>query len=163
MKTDEQTLGPLRAAAVLLALNGALAWGAEGGVETTPIEAPGPLEATELSPLGGSLPAELAARRVVMEGGDPVPFAVLIRRIGEAGAVAVAIEERPPRIAGGAAILPEPPALRPGYEGPLGRFLDRVAAESGYRWAYEADTVVFYRYWDRAERRPGAEAGAASP
>ena len=163
MKTDERALGTLRAAAVLMALNGALAWGAEGGAETTPIEAPGPLEATELSPLGGSLPAELAARPVVMEGGEPVPFAVLVRRIGEAAGVAVAIEERPARVAGGAAILPEPPALRPGYEGPLGRLLDRVAAESGYRWAYEADTVVFFRYWDRAERRPGVSVAGAPP
>ena len=165
LKRAESTLGALVVLGAVLAGPAGVALGAEStGGETPVMPAPGPLEATELSPLGGVLPGALDALWVVLEGDEPVPFAVLVKRIGEAGGVAVAIEERPARIKGGEAVLPDPPAVRPGYEGPLGRLLDRVAAECGYRWGYEADTVVFFRYWDTAEqRRLDASVALAGP
>ena len=99
------------------------------------------------------------------------------------------IEERPARIAGGEAALPEPPALSVAWEGPLAGLLDRVSRLSGYDWSWETlgsktlvpgtlvpetlgpetlgpetsgpedGAVVFHRYWDTAQRAPAQGAG----
>lgn len=140
---------------------------------------PPPLAATELAPERATLPAALAARGIVLDGEDTLPFPALVRRLSAASGVAMRIEERPSRIAGGEAALDEPPPLRLAWEGPLAGLLDRVAALSGYAWSWETlgpqtrvpetlgpktrmpetrvpgnGAVVFFRYWDVAQRGP---------
>ena len=127
-----------------------------------------PLPATELSPALAGLPAALAVRDVSMAGDDTLAFPALIRRLSALAAVAMRIEERPARIAGGGIALADPPPLRPVWKGPLASLLDRVAVLSGYDWSWDGAAVVFHRYWDVEQRGPaaadgGADAPAAEP
>ena len=132
--------------------------------ETAP---PAPMAATELAPERSSLPAALAAREIVLEGRVALPFPALVRRLAALSDVAMRIEERPSRIAGGEAVLAEPPPLRLAWRGTLGDLLDRVAAQTGYDWSWEtlgpetlvpetlmpgSGAVVFHRYWDTDQR-----------
>ena len=160
------------AAAVFVGLNAGIALAADEAVR--PAEGlrqalvGAPVVAIELAPLGASLPAALASREVVLEGRELLAFPALARRIGAAAGVGVgvAIEERPSRIADGRAILVDPPVLRPAFHGALADLLDRVAVQSGYDWEWRGAAegggkIVFYRYWDRAQRPPASppEAG----
>ena len=115
----------------------------------------GQIAATELLPLKGRLPEELAGRAVSLEVGAPMPFGELIALIGEKAEIGVAVEERPSRLAEGGVRLRDPEPLEPGREGRLGRLLDDVASRAGYGWEWKNGRVVFYRYWDRSW--PGAE------
>ena len=125
---------------------------------------PAPLAATELAPERPGLPPALAAREVSVEVRDSLPFPALVSRLEAFSGVAMRIEERPSRIAGGGAVLDDPPPLRLAWEGTLSGLLDRVAALSGYDWSWEAlvpqtlgpphGAVVFHRYWDTDQRGP---------
>jgi len=149
----EVTVAPLPAAS------------AGGGVPALP--------ATELAPVPAGLPPSLAGRVVSVEETGALPFPALVRRLSGLAGVAMRIEERPARIADGAALLDDPPPLRLVWDGPLGGLLDRVASLSGYHWSWETlepetlvpetlvpETlvpeagVVFHRYWDVAQRGP---------
>ena len=131
------------------------------------------LPATELAPALASLPPALAAREVSVVVSERLPFPAMVRRLAAVSGVRMAVEERPPRIEGGAAALPDPPMLRLSWEGPLGGLLDRVAMLSGYDWSWETRVpgtlgpetlapetrvpkggLVFHRYWDVAQRGP---------
>ena len=137
------------------------------------------LPATELAPQRPSLPAVLAAQEVILEGRDALPFPALIRRLAALSDIAMRIEERPSRIAGGGAALADPPPLRLAWKGTLAGLLDRVAARTGYDWSWETlvpetlgaktlapetpvpetlgpehGAVVFHRYWDIEQRGP---------
>ena len=172
------------AAAVFLCMNFgvALAGDAQDSV-VAPLPAvpatgePARLPATELGPALESLSATLAARDVAFDTGESLAFPSLVNRLAALAGVAMRIEERPARIAGGEAALPEPPALSVAWEGPLSGLLDRVAWLSGYDWSWEAlgseilgpetlvpehGTVVFHRYWDVEQRGPAASAGTGS-
>ena len=159
------------AAVVFVGLNAGIVLAADeaakpaAGLRQAPV--PAPVVAVELAPLGAALPAELAAREIVLEGRLPLAFAALARRIGAAAGVGVAIEERPSRIVDGRAILADPPVLRPAFRGALANLLDRVAVQSGYDWEWRgaadgAGELVFFRYWDHAQR-PAASPSEASP
>ena len=132
----------------------------------------------------GALPASLAAREVSVDWSEGLPFPALVRRLSSLAGVAMRIEERPARIEGGAAVLDDPPPLRLAWHGPLAGLLDRVALLSGYGWSWETrvpetlvpetlgpetlvpetlvpetlgpgnGAVVFFRYWDAAQRGP---------
>lgn len=115
-----------------------------------------PLAATELAPPAPALPAALAAREVVVETAAPIAFPALARRIAAAAGMPVEVEERPGRIAGGAAALPDPPAFGTAFRGTLPELLDRTAARGGYDWTWRDGAVVFYRHWDTAQRTPEA-------
>ena len=136
------------------------------------------LPATELGPALGALPAVLAAREVSVDWNERLPFPALVRRLSPLAGVAMRIEERPARIEGGAAVLDDPPPLRLGWHGPLAGLLDRVASLSGYGWSWETrapeslgpktlgpgtravdGAVVFFRYWDIAQRGPAHGGG----
>ena len=131
------------------------------------------LPATELAPPLTALPPGLASREVVVEGHESLPFPDTVRRLSSLSGVAMRIEERPSRIAGGAAVLDDPPPLALSWNGPLAGLLDRVAALSGYGWSWQArvpgtrvpealvpwdGAVVFHRYWDVEQRGPEAAA-----
>ena len=146
------------------------------GVALAEDRSPPPLAATELAPERATLPAALAARGIVLDGEDTLPFPALVRRLSAASGVAMRIEERPSRIAGGGAALDEPPPLRLAWEGTLAGLLDRVAALSGYDWSWETfgpeslepealvpvhGAVVFHRYWDIEQRGPAPADAAA--
>ena len=122
------------------------------------------LPATELAPVPTGLPPSVAAREVTIEAAGPLPFPALVRRLSVLAGVAMRIEERPARIAGGAAVLDDPPPLGLAWNGSLTGLLDRVARLTGYGWSWEEDAVVFHRYWDVEQRGPavGAETGMAS-
>ena len=113
-----------------------------------------PLSAIELGPALPALPAALAAREISVEGEPALAFPALARRISAIAGVATRIEERPARIAGGAAVLEDPPPLRLAWKGPLAGLLDRVAGLSGYDWSWDGTAIVFHRYWDVAQRAP---------
>ena len=147
------------------------------------------LPATELAPVPGALPASLAAREVSVDWSEGLPFPALVRRLSSLAGVAMRIEERPARIEGGAAVLDDPPPLRLAWHGPLAGLLDRVALLSGYDWSWETlgpetrvpgtlgpetrvpetpmpetlvpgnGAVVFFRYWDAAQRGPAHGSG----
>ncbi|MCY4480831.1 MAG: TcpQ domain-containing protein [Rhodospirillales bacterium] len=151
------------------------------------------LAATELGPALGALPTALAAGEISVEWDEPMPFPALVRRLSTLAGVAMRIEERPARIEGGAAVLDDPPALRLAWHGPLAGLLDRVASLSGYGWSWEAlvpetlvpetlgpvtrvpgtlvpgtrvpgnGAVVFFRYWDVAQRGPASGGGTGNP
>ena len=129
---------------------------------TTEMLAPAAIPATELAPAAARLPEELAARNVEFELGGPVPFPALIRRLSTRANVAMEIEERPARIAGGAAMLPDPPPISLAYEGALAGLLDRIAARSGYDWSWLDGAIVFHRYWDVEQRAADAAATAST-
>ena len=116
------------------------------------------LPATELVPGFAALPGELARREVSLEQSEAVPFRALVRRLSSLTGVTMAIEERPARVAGGTAILADPPPLRLAWRGPLAGLLDHVAALSGYDWSWTGGAVVFHRYWDVEQRFPDASA-----
>ena len=119
-----------------------------------PLPAEGPLAAVELAPSGPPLPEELAAREVVLELAEPVSFPAAVARISALAGVRVDVEERPSRVAGGEAALPDPPALRLAFAGPLPGLLDAVAARSGYDWRWHDGAIVFHRHWDVEQRAP---------
>ena len=120
------------------------------------------IPATELAPATGRLPEELAARNIVIEIDNPLSFPALIRRLSTSASVAISIEERPSRIAGGAAILPDPPPIRLSHNGALDGLLDRIAARSGYDWSWRDGAIVFHRYWDVEQRAADADAAVTS-
>ena len=120
------------------------------------------IPATELVPSGGELPEELAARNIVIEIDNPVSFPALIRRLSTSASVAISIEERPSRIAGGAAILADTPPIRLSHNGALAGLLDRIAARSGYDWSWRDGAIVFHRYWDVEQRAADADPAATS-
>ena len=150
------------AAVVFLCVNcGVALAGDAAAVTVTPLtpspaapQESAPLPATELAPDLARLPPTLAAREVSMDGDEALPFPALIRRLSALAAVAMRIEERPARIAGGTMALADPPPLRPVWKGPLAGLLDRVAVLSGYDWSWEGGAVVFHRYWDVEQRGP---------
>ncbi len=141
-----------------------------------------PIAATELAPERPGLPPALAARQITVDGAEPLPFPALVRRLSALSGVAMRIEERPSRIAGGGAVLDDPPPLRLAWEGPLPGLLDRVAALSGYDWSWETlvpetlgpetlvpqtrvpvhGAVVFHRYWDTDQRGPAMAESAVT-
>lgn len=151
-------LGPGMAAgamAVFLCANAGVALAQEGRAPERGDEA-APLAATEAAPPAPALPEALAAREAVFEVAAPTAFPVLARRIAALAGVPVEVEERPGRIAGGAAALPDPPAFATAFRGTLPDLLDRTAARGGYDWTWRDGAVVFYRHWDTAQRAPEA-------
>lgn len=155
-------LGPGMAAgamAVFLCANAGVALAEEGRAPERGDEA-APLAATEAAPPAPALPEALAAREVVFEVAAPTTLPILARRIATLAGVPVEVEERPGRIAGGAAALPDAPAFAMAFRGALPELLDRTAARSGYGWTWRGGAVVFYRHWDVAQRMPGAQAAA---
>ena len=151
-------LGPGMAAgamAVFLCANAGVALAQDGRAPERGDEA-APLAATEAAPPAPALPKALAAREVVFEVAAPTAFPVLARRIAALAGVPVEVEERPGRIAGGAAALPDPPAFATAFRGTLPELLDRTAARGGYDWTWRDGAVVFYRHWDTAQRAPEA-------
>ena len=75
-----------------------------------------------------AMPAEVAEREVSVEWHEPVRFAAAVRRIAQASGVAVEVEERPSRVAGGAVELGEPDMLQMLFKGRL-----RVLVEEHHR------------------------------
>ena len=130
--------------------------------DIAPNIAPGgaPLPATELVPAGTALPDAIATRDLAFEQREPVSLPAALRRLTSLSGIATAIEERPARIAGGMAILPDAPPIRLVRRGDLAGLLDRLAALSGYDWTWRDETIVFYRYWDTDQR--AAAAGSAN-
>ena len=180
------------AAAVFLCMNFGIALAGDGGAESeerlredgrsvtaSPLPAAPDtdgvlhLPATELAPVPAALPASLAGRVVSVEEGESLSFPALIRRLAAVAGVAMRIEERPARIAGGEAVLDDAPPLRLAWNGSITGLLDRVASLSGFEWSWETlvpetlgpetvepeGTVVFHRYWDVAQRGPAQSAG----
>ena len=127
-------------------------------VSPLPDIAPGgaPLPATELAPVSTGLPESIATRELVFGQHEAVSFPAALRRLSSLSGIATAIEERPARIAGGTAILPDAPPIRLAWRGALAGLLDRLAALSGYHWSWREGTVVFYRYWDIEHRAAAA-------
>ena len=127
-------------------------------VSPLPDIAPGaaPLPATELAPASTALPEAIATRDLVFEQREAVSFPAAVRRLSSLSGIATAIEERPARIAGGTAILSDPPPIRLVWRGALAGLLDRLAVLSGYDWSWREGTVVFYRYWDIEQRAAAA-------
>ncbi len=115
-----------------------------------------PLPATELAPAGTPLPDAIATRDLAFEQREPVSLPAALRRLTSLSGIATAIEERPARIAGGMAILPDAPPIRLVRRGDLAGLLDRLAVLSGYDWTWRDGTIVFYRYWDTDQRAAGA-------
>ena len=155
------------AAVVFLCIDCGVALAEDGAARKDPAPVPAaaaialsaPLPATELGPVLPALPAALAAREVVVEGDDSLPFPGLVRRLSALSGVAMTIEERPARVAGGAVALADPPQMRLAFRGTLAGLLDRVAGLSGYDWSWETlgpedGAVVFHRYWDADQRGP---------
>ena len=158
------------AAVVFLCIDCGVALAEDGAARKNPAPVPAaaaialsaPLPATELGPVLPALPAALAAREVVVEGDDSLPFPGLVRRLSALSGVAMTIEERPARVAGGAVALADPPQMRVTFRGTLAGLLDRVAGLSGYDWSWETlgpedGAVVFHRYWDADQRGPGTD------
>ena len=123
---------------------------------------PVPLPATELAPAGAALPGAIATRELVFEQPEAVSFPAAVRRLSSLSGLAMAIEERPARIAGGTAILSDPPRIRLVWRGALAGLLDRLAVLSGYDWSWRDETVVFYRYWDIEQRAAAGPADSTS-
>ena len=121
------------------------------------------IQAVEVAPLGGALPADLANREISLKPGIEVPFGAAAAAVGEAAGITVEIEERPSRIAEGDVELPDPPSVVLGEGGKLVSLLGEVAGPAGYGWEWRDGKLVFFRYWDRqwvAER--GVEAAVAA-
>ena len=121
------------------------------------------LAATEIAPLRVPLPSALAAREIAVDERAPLSFANASERIATLAGVPVEVEERPSRVAGGMVALPDPPALRLVYEGPLPELLNLVAARSGYDWTWSGGAIVFYRHRDVEQRPPEAAAQSEGP
>ena len=108
---------------------------------------PAPIRATESVVVEAvSLPPELAAREVEVEWHEPLRFAAAVRRIAQVSGVAVEVEERPARVAGGAVVLEEPAPLQMLFKGPLGALVDEVSRRTAYEWTWREGTLVFFRY-----------------
>ena len=121
-----------------------------------------PIRATESVVVEAvSLPPELAAREVEVEWHEPLRFAAAVRRIAQVSGVAVEVEERPSRVAGGAVALEEPAPLQMLFKGPLGALVDEVSRRTAYEWTWREGTLVFFRYWD-SEHVEAAEGAAES-
>ena len=163
-------LGPGMAAGAMVAFlcldaGAALAGGGVVAARPAPAVAvvelpPPPLAATELAPSGLPLPGELAAKEVALDLAEPAPLPAIAKRIAALAGAPVEIEERPSRIAGGEAALPDPPALRLAFAGPLPGLLDAAAARSGYDWEWRDGAIVFYRHRDFEQRGPRSRADA---
>ena len=119
------------------------------------------LAATELAPVRTPLPRWLAVRDVAVDEAVPLPLAAVTERIATAAGVAVEVEERPSRVAGGALALPDPPDTTLKFEGRLPELLNLVTARTGYGWTWAGGAVVFYRYRDIEQRTPQGMAAAA--
>ena len=119
------------------------------------------LAASELAPVRVPLPSPLAERLVAIDEREPLDLAAIAGRIATLAGVPVEVEERPARVAGGAVRLPEPPRVRPAFEGSLPGLLNLVAERTGYDWAWIDGAVVFYRYHDIEQRTP--EVASAAP
>ena len=141
-------------------------WVTEMAPVTSEALPPVAIPATELAPAGARLPVEFAERNAEFELDAALPFSAFIRRVSTSADVAISIEERPSRIAGGAAILTDPPPISLVYKGTLSGLLDRISALSGYDWSWHGGAIVFHRYWDVEQRAAGAipapAAGAGS-
>ena len=123
---------------------------------------PAPIRATESVVVEAvSLPPELAAREVEVEWHEPLRFAAAVRRIAQVSGVAVEVEERPSRVAGGAVVLEEPAPLQMLFKGPLGALVDEVSRRTAYEWTWREGTLVFFRYWD-SEHVEAADGAAES-
>ena len=116
------------------------------------------LAATELAPVRVPLPGALSALEVAVDEMRALPFADLTGRIAGIAGVPVEVEERPARVAGGAAVLADAPDTRLAFEGRLPGLLNLVAARTGYDWTWEDGAIVLYRYWD-VDQRPAQAAG----
>ena len=84
-----------------------------------------PLPATELAPAGAVLPVDIAAQDLTFKQHEAVSFPAAVRRLSSLSGVAMAIEERPARIADGTAILSDPPPIRIVWQGDLAGLIDR--------------------------------------
>lgn len=149
-------LGPGLAAgglAVFLVMQAGIATGDTG---------PAALAAAQLGPDVPAAPPGGSGVTVSLDHPEPVGLDDVAARIAAASGYAVVIEERPARSPGGAAVLDPAPPLRLDFEGRLVDLLDRIAAESGYRWSWRNRAIVLYRYWDEewlaatADRPPGS-------
>ena len=159
-------LGPGMAAgamAVFLFVNAGGSLAADGAAVPLPAPRPGlPVEAdrtpmlaaTEIAPVRMPLPADLAARVIAVGETALLSFEDAIERVATLSGARVEVEERSARVAGGALVLPDPPAVRLAFEGRLPGLLDRVAAYSGYDWTSRDGAIVFYRYRDVEQRTP---------
>ena len=119
------------------------------------------LAATELGPVRVPLPGGLSALEIDLDEATPLPLADLTGRIAGIAGVPVEVEERPARVAGGAAVLADVPDTRLAFEGRLPGLLNLVAARTGYDWSWRDGAIVLYRYWD-VEQRPPQAAGEPS-
>lgn len=153
------------AMAVFLFVNAGGSLAADGAAVPLPAPRPGlpidadstpMLTATEIAPVRMPLPAHLATKEIAVDEEEPLSLEDAIERIARLVGVRVEVEERPARVSGGAAVLPDPPAVGLTFEGRLPELLDRVAAHSGYDWTWRDEFVVFYRYWDVEQRIPEA-------
>ena len=120
------------------------------------------LAVTEMAPVRVPLPPSLAAREIAVDEAGPLPFTAMTERIATLAGVPVEVEERPARVAGGAATLPPPPHVSLAFEGRLPGLLNRVAAYTGYDWRWRDGAIVFYRYWDVDQRSPVSTAATAA-
>ena len=107
------------------------------------------IQAVEVAPLGGALPADLAEIEISLKPGVEVPFGAAASAVGEAAGITVEIEERPSRIAEGGVALPDAPALALGEGGKLVEVIGDLAGRAGYGWEWRDGKLVFFRYWDR--------------
>ena len=153
---------------VFVCLNAGVALARDGTVTVVelppPVSGPAhPIPAVELAPRPAALPAPLAAKNVEHHEAGPIAFSAAVRRIAALAGVAVEVEERPSRIAGGDAALPEPLAIGLSFSGPLPDLLDLAAARSGYDWTWRDGAIVFHRYWDLEQRAPDAAAASGTP
>ncbi len=140
------------AACVFLAMHAApAAAGAAGGSA---------IAAVEIAPVSHPIPETVAAREVAVSTSVPLAFPALAGRIAAAAGLDTEIEERPSRVAGGAASLPPPPAVALDHEGPLGELVRTVSARTGYAAEWRDDRLVWYRHWDREQALPPAPAPA---
>ena len=118
------------------------------------------LAATELAPVRMPLPPSLAAREVAVDEGAPLSFTAVTERIATLAGVSVEVEERPARVADGAATLPPPPHARLAFEGSLPGLLNLVTARTGYEWTWADGAIVYYRYWDVDQHIPQTDTEA---
>ena len=137
-----------------LALGAALVFGAVSAgmaAETDPEIAPEAvrIQAVEVAPPGGALPADLADREITLEPRAEVPFADAASAVGEAAGITVEIEERPSRIADGGVELPAAAPVELGEGGTLVGAIEDLAGRAGYGWEWRDGKLVFFRYWDR--------------
>ena len=106
------------------------------------------LASTQLGPEVGAGPRGSDTATISLNHPHAVALDELAARIAAASGHMVVIEERPARSPGGAVTLDGAPPLSVHFEGRLIDLLDRIAAQSGYRWTWRDHTIVFYRYWD---------------